>query len=112
LVGAVLAGYQAAPIPEAEKALFAFIEKVTREAWTIGEADVAALHRAGWSDEAIYDAVNACALFSFYNRWCDATGVHELTAEEYIQAGKRLARRGYLITADATGGPSGTPRAG
>ena len=30
----------------------------------------------GWTDEAIYSAVSVCALFNFYNRWIDATGVH------------------------------------
>ena len=100
----MLADYRIAAIPEAERALFSFLEKVTRQAWTIRETDVEPLRAAGWSDEAIYDAINACALFGFYNRWCDAAGVHELTPEEYVLAGKRLARRGYRMAGEAPPG--------
>jgi hypothetical protein len=53
------------------------------------------LHRAGWTDEAIYDAINVCALFNFYNRWIDAAGVCEMTEEGHLQSAKRLAERGY-----------------
>ena len=97
----MLADYRTAPIKEAEKALFAFIEKVNRSSAAITDADVERVRQAGWSDEAIYDAINVCGLFNFYNRWVDATGVHELPAEEYIFSGKRLAQRGYAITAGA-----------
>ena len=94
---AVLADYCTAPISDQEKALFAFIEKVNRESAAITAADVDGARRAGWSDEAIYDAVNVCGLFNFYNRWIDATGVHEMPAEAHLLSGKRLARRGYVL---------------
>jgi uncharacterized peroxidase-related enzyme len=95
LVDAVLADYATAPISEAEKALFRFVAKVNRESFTIGPAEIDELHRAGWTDEAIYDAINVCALFNFYNRWIDATGVCEMTEEGHRQSAQRLAERGY-----------------
>ncbi len=55
------------------------------------------MHRAGWTDEAIYDAINVCGLFNFYNRWIDASGVCEMPEEAPRQSGKRLAERGYLF---------------
>ena len=39
-----------------------------------------------------------CALFNFYNRWIDATGVHEMPAEAHRMGGKRLAEHGYMMT--------------
>jgi len=36
-----------------------------------------------------------CALFNFYNRWIDGTGVQDLPAEMYALSGKRLATSGY-----------------
>lgn len=93
----MLADYRTAPISEAEKTLLAFMEKVNRNSPTITERDVEPVRQAGWSDEAIYDAVNVCALFNFYNRWVDATGVHDMTQQEYLLSGKRLAERGYLL---------------
>jgi hypothetical protein len=51
---------------------------------------------AGWTDEAIYFAITVCALFNFYNRWIDATGVHALSDEAHRQGGKRSAQFGYV----------------
>ena len=94
---AVLADYQAAPITDQEKALFGFIDKVNRQSTEIRQADIDALHAAGWTDEAIYDAVTVCALFNFYNRWIDATGVQDMPASAYETSGQRLKERGYRM---------------
>jgi uncharacterized peroxidase-related enzyme len=97
-VDAVLADYRTAAIPEKERALFAYLEKVTLRPAEIAADDLRNLQEMGWSDEAIYDAVMVCGLFSFYNRWIDAMGVHHMTSKDYEQSGKRLAARGYLPT--------------
>lgn len=62
---------------------------------SIGQADVDAAKRAGWSDEALYDGITVCALFQFYNNWIDATGVSDMPAVGYEASGKRLANHGY-----------------
>ena len=98
LVDAVLENYTKAPISNAEKALFAFIAKVNAESITTGPADIDALYAVGWTDEAIYDAITVCALFNFYNRWIDATGVHEMPEAAHRAGGMRLAERGYIMT--------------
>jgi uncharacterized peroxidase-related enzyme len=105
LVEAVLDDYTKAPITDAEKALFAFIVKVNAESITTGPADIDALHAAGWTDEAIYDAITVCALFNFYNRWIDAAGVHEMPEAAHRAGGKRLAERGYIMTKPEGGNP-------
>jgi hypothetical protein len=61
----------------------------------IGREDVDRVKAAGWSDEAVYDAITVCSLFKFYNSWIDATGVHDLPASGYEMSGKRLAAQGY-----------------
>jgi uncharacterized peroxidase-related enzyme len=94
-VQAVLENHLTAPISEAERALFAFIDKVNLSTAKIRQEDVDALKATGWSDEAIYDAINACALFNFYNRWVDANGVGHHSAELYAFTGGRLALSGY-----------------
>jgi uncharacterized peroxidase-related enzyme len=96
LVDAVLADHRTAPIDDREKALFAFIEKMNRESHRLTAEDVAAVRAAGWSDEALYDAITVCALFNFYNKWIDATGVADMPAEAYAASGQRLATRGYV----------------
>jgi len=96
LVDAVLEDYRTAPIGEREKALFAFIEKMNRESSRLRKEDIDQVKAAGWSEEAIYDAITVCALFNFYNKWIDATGVSDMTAAAYAASGERLAASGYV----------------
>ena len=96
LVTAVLQDYRTAPISDREKALFAFIEKVNRESSRLRVEDVEEVKAAGWSDEALYDAITVCALFNFYNKWIDATGVGDMPAAAYAASGERLATFGYV----------------
>lgn len=73
------------------------MEKVNRESEHIQQEDVDALKALGWTDEALYDAVTVCALFNFYNRWNDATGVRGHPLEVYQRTASRLAQpEGYL----------------
>src|SRR5215217_1291000 len=96
LVRAVLQDYRTAPISDDDKALLAFVDRVNGDSPSVRREDVDAVRRAGWSDEAIYDAVTVCALFNFYNRWIDATGVHDMPAAMYELSGKRLKEHGYV----------------
>ncbi len=95
MVDAVLEDYRTAPITAREKALFAFIERMNRESFTLRKDDVQKVIDAGWTEEAVYDAVTVCALFNFYNKWIDATGVGDMPAEAYAMSGERLATMGY-----------------
>jgi len=58
-------------------------------------ADLDAARSAGWSDEELYDAITVCALFNFYNKWIDASGVADMPAAAYDASGERLATTGY-----------------
>ena len=96
LVDAVLNDYRTAPISDRDKALFGFIERMTRESSRLEQHDIDTLKAAGWSDEALYDAITVCALFNFYNKWIDATGVSDMPAAAYELSGQRLATAGYI----------------
>ena len=91
----VLADVETSALPDKEKALFRFLAKVNRDSAAIERADVDRLREAGWTDDAIYDAVTVCSLFNFYNRWCDATGVRGMPAMAFEMSGMRLATDGY-----------------
>jgi hypothetical protein len=73
------------------------VEKVNKESNTIDHSDMNVLYSHGWTDEAIYDAVTVCAMFNFFNRWIDATGVHEMSDEVHRAAAARMAP-GYIRT--------------
>ena len=95
MVDAVLEDFRTAPISEKDRALFAFIEKVNRASNQVGPNDIQTAVAAGWTEEALYDAITVCALFNFYNTWIDATGVADMPPELYTMSGERLAKRGY-----------------
>lgn len=88
--------YESSPLSEAEKVLFRFLDKVNHDSPQITAEDMDPLRQAGWTDEQIYYAITVCALFNFYNRWIDATGVHALSDEAHREGGKRSAAIGYV----------------
>jgi hypothetical protein len=84
-----------APISDKDRTLYAFIKKMVRDSTSIAQEDVDVARKAGWSDEALYDAITVCSLFQFYNNWIDATGVGDMPAVAYQMSGHRLATQGY-----------------
>ena len=87
---------ESSALPEKEKVLMRFVTEVNHRSPAIKAEDLAPLHDAGWTDEAIYYAITVCALFNFYNRWIDASGVHALSDEGHREGGKRSAAHGYV----------------
>ncbi len=71
------------------------MRKVNEDSVSIGPPDIAVLHEAGFTDEAIYYAITVCSLFNFYNRWIDASGVHPMSDEAHRMGAKRSAVHGY-----------------
>jgi alkylhydroperoxidase family enzyme len=96
LVRAILNDIDSSPLTDKEKALLQFIDKVNRDSHKITSADIDLLYAHGWSDDAIYYAITICALFNFYNRWVDASGVHALSDEAHRQGAKRSVTIGYV----------------
>ena len=90
-----MADFESSALDERHKALFRFIDKVNDDSPRTTPADLEKVRSAGWTDEAIYFAITVCALFNFYNRWIDATGVHALSDEAHRAGGKRSAASGY-----------------
>jgi hypothetical protein len=92
----VIEDLETSALSEKEKALFRFVDKVNHDSPNITPDDMKPLYEVGWDDEAIYYAITVCALFNFYNRWIDASGVHALSDEAHRQGGKRSATFGYV----------------
>ena len=92
---AVLRDLETSLLDDKHKALFRFVAKVNQDSPRITAQDMQPLHAAGWDDAAIYYAITVCALFNFYNRWIDASGVHAMSDEAHRIGGKRIATQGY-----------------
>lgn len=102
----VLADLETSSLTDAEKALLRFVRKVNHDSYAIQPEDVKTLHAVGYSDEAIYYAITVCALFNFYNRWIDASGVHPMSDEAHAAGAKRSALHGYSRSSQPTPDPS------
>ena len=92
---AVLRDLENSLLDDKHKAMFRFVAQVTHDSPRMTAEDMQPLYEAGWNDEGIYFAITVCALFNFYNRWIDASGVHALSDEAHRQGGKRMAVQGY-----------------
>ncbi|MDQ2773848.1 MAG: hypothetical protein M3Y57_02815 [Acidobacteriota bacterium] len=82
------------------------MRKVNGNSVSIQPSDIAALHEAGYTDEAIYYAITVCALFNFYNRWIDASGIHAMSDEAHRMGAKRSAVYGYSRSSQSAPKPS------
>lgn len=95
LVWGVLRDLETSQLDEKHKALFRFVDKVNHDSPRTSPDDMKPLYDNGWDDEAIFFAITVCALFNFYNRWIDSSGVHALSDEAHRSGGKRSAAHGY-----------------
>lgn len=92
----VLEDFETSSLPDPEKVLLRFVDRVNHHSPDITAEDMQPLYAAGWDDEQIFYAITVCSLFNFYNRWIDATGVHPLSEEAHREGGKRSAMTGYV----------------
>ena len=95
-VAGVIRDLETSALSEKEKALLRFVDRVNSHSAEITTDAMQPLYAVNWDDAAIYYAVTICALFNFYNRWVDASGVHALSDEAHRQGGKRSANMGYV----------------
>jgi hypothetical protein len=96
LVAGALGDLETCGLSEKDKALLRFVARVNGHSQEITPETMQPLYAAGWDDAAIYYAITVCALFNFYNRWVDASGVHALSDEAHRAGGKRSADMGYV----------------
>ena len=76
------------------RAMLRFADKLTKTPDRMGQSDVNALLAAGWSEQAVEDAINVVSLFNYVNRLVDAVGIKGDEAY-FRQIGTALADKGY-----------------
>ncbi len=65
--------WRVADLPDRQRAMLAFAEKITKASAEIIEADRQVLRDAGFSDREIWDIANVAAFFNMTNRVASAT---------------------------------------
>ena len=92
---AVLDDYKKAPISEAERALFALLEKLSLTPDEVTPEDIQAPEKLGISRQAIQDAVHVCVLFNIIVRIADALDFEVPTEETFDKMAGMSLKRGY-----------------
>ena len=75
LVNALQIDYRSASLEPADRVMLDYVDKLTREPWTMKAEDVEALAGVGFDDGAILDICQVAAYFAFVNRMADGLGV-------------------------------------
>jgi alkylhydroperoxidase family enzyme len=70
-----MADYTGADLEPALRELLDYCVAVTRDPRLGSAAGVERLRAAGWSDEAIHDALQVTGFFNYYDRLADGLGV-------------------------------------
>lgn len=75
------ANYRVAPLPPRQRAMLDFAWAMTKEPWSVGEENRAALRAVGFTAEEIFDIADTAAFYNMSNRM--ATAVDMLPNREY-----------------------------
>jgi uncharacterized peroxidase-related enzyme len=97
LVQEVLLDLDNSRLDFAHKELFRYIGKLAENSNRVTASDIDKLKAAGWSEEAIYDALTVASVFKFYNTWNGGAGVRNMTSADYTHSGKVLRTMGYCM---------------
>jgi uncharacterized peroxidase-related enzyme len=97
IVDEVLRDLETSRLDSAHKALFRYIGKLAEYPSRVTASDIDKLKEAGWSEEAIYDALTVASVFKFYNTWNNGSGVQNMTSTDYLFSGQVLNTLGYCM---------------
>ena len=75
VIAHLIADIDAAPADDKIKPLLRYAAKLTQEPTKITEEDAANVYAAGWSEAALFDAIQTTALFNFMNRIVEGSGL-------------------------------------
>ena len=75
VVDALLENVDTAPVDEKLKPILNYVAKLQSLPPRLVDEDAKTVYDAGWSEEALFDAIQVAALFHFMNRIVEGTGV-------------------------------------
>ena len=83
-----------APVDAKLKPLLRYVKKLNDTPERMAPADAEAVYAAGWSDEALMQAIAVCCLANFMNRLVEGTGVHA-DPSKFAARAKSAVEKGY-----------------
>jgi uncharacterized peroxidase-related enzyme len=96
LIESLIESIDDAPVSEKMKPLVRYMKKLTETPAKLTESDARAVIEAGWSEEALSDAIIVCAKFNMANRLVDGHGLNRhLSGAIVAEIAARLSTTGY-----------------
>ena len=101
VVGQLLDDIDAATVPARLKPLLKYVEKLNTLPNKIVQADLDAVLEQGWSEEALFEAIEVTGLFNMMNRIVEGSGVNfdyggNMDGHVLQSAGPEAAKDSYL----------------
>ncbi len=88
----------AAAVDDRLRPVFEYLRKLTLTPTRMKQADADAVFAAGWSEQALYDAVQVCCLYNFMNRFVEGLGLTPVP-EQFPMEGQMIKQGGYVSMA-------------
>ncbi len=102
LLTGLLEDLRTAAVDEKLRPVFAYLRKLTLTPTKMTQADADAVFAAGWSEQALYDAVQICCLYNFMNRFVEGLGLTPIP-EQFDIEGQMIKQGGYASMAEEFG---------
>ncbi|WP_170383867.1 carboxymuconolactone decarboxylase family protein [Ruegeria atlantica] len=75
LIEALMQDLHSAPVDQRFKPILSYVAKLTETPSQLTEEDAKAVYGAGWSESALFDAIQVCGVFNLVNRLVEGTGI-------------------------------------
>ncbi|MCH7696319.1 MAG: peroxidase-related enzyme [Proteobacteria bacterium] len=96
-IDAIIDDIDSAPVDDKIRPLLRFAKKLTQQPVKMTQADADAVFAAGWSEQALHDAINIICMANFMNRIVLAHGGTEGDISAHFNlAANYLVENGYL----------------
>ncbi|MGF1492548.1 MAG: carboxymuconolactone decarboxylase family protein [Microcoleaceae cyanobacterium] len=97
LLEAILQDPMTAPIEERLRPILLLVQKLTLMGSKVTPEDIQTVIQAGWSERAVQDAIEVCALFNFMNRLVDGYGLEVPGSEQLNGITEMVNTHGYIV---------------
>ncbi|WP_420584492.1 carboxymuconolactone decarboxylase family protein [Ruegeria sp.] len=81
LIEALMTDLDSAPVEQKLKPILAYVSKLTLTPSRMAEQDARDVYAAGWSEEALFDAIQVCGAFNLVNRIVEGTGISRVQGD-------------------------------
>lgn len=102
LISDLLANVRDAGIDPRMVPILDYVRKLTLAPTTMTQADADAVYAAGWSERALYDAIQICCLYNFMNRFVEGIGLTPIP-DQFEMEGRMIKEGSYKGMLDAFG---------